>query len=53
MRQAETDVGTQKNTHQEHAHQADPTLEFLVDFPEAVPCRTGKLTRAAKYAKEV
>jgi hypothetical protein len=52
MRQAKTCAGTQK-MYQEHAHRVDPTLEVLVDFPEAVPNRTGKLARAAEYAQEV
>jgi hypothetical protein len=49
MRQAEIDAGTPK-TYQEHAHQADPTLQVFVDFHEAVPSRTGELTMAAEYA---
>jgi hypothetical protein len=48
VRQAQTDAGTPK-THQEHAHQVVPTLQVFVDFPEAVPSRTGKLTMAAEY----
>jgi hypothetical protein len=52
MRQGETDAGTPK-THQEHAHQVDPTLQVFVDFPEAVPNRTGKLNVAVEYAEEV
>jgi hypothetical protein len=51
VRHVERDTKTQE-THQ-HAHQVNPTLNLPVDFPDAVPGRTGKLTRVAEYAHDL